>query len=274
MRDWNDTAPQVAIGMEGAPGHQASALKPDGGLDGVGARGGYRNSPTLGGFDQMTARLGGFWDSMLAEGRRWWITSTSDSHRHYTDGGSDFWPGEYSKTYVLARRDYGDILDGLRRGRIFVTTGDLVSAVDVVVQPLRRGGGAQAGVGGEVRVRKGEDVRVTIRVRDPDGENFGGRSPQVARIDLIRSEITGPNPLRAADSNPLARVEKRFTAKDWTREGEVLTMSYTLRSVATSSYVRLRGTNGDELEPAPDPAGENPWDDLWFYANPVFITVE
>jgi len=26
----------------------------------------------MGGFDQMTARLGGFWDSMLGEGRRWW----------------------------------------------------------------------------------------------------------------------------------------------------------------------------------------------------------
>ena len=38
-----------------------------------GARGGYRNAPTLGGFDQMTARLGGFWDSLLGEGRRWWI---------------------------------------------------------------------------------------------------------------------------------------------------------------------------------------------------------
>jgi hypothetical protein len=26
IRNWNDTAPQVAIGMEGAPGHQASSL--------------------------------------------------------------------------------------------------------------------------------------------------------------------------------------------------------------------------------------------------------
>ena len=57
----------------------------------------------MGGFDQMTARLGGFWDSMLGERRRWWITANSDSHIHWTDGGADFWPGEYSKTYVLAK---------------------------------------------------------------------------------------------------------------------------------------------------------------------------
>jgi len=30
----------------------------------------------------------------------------------------------------------------------------------------------------------------------------------------------------------------------------------------------VRGTNGAELEPA----GEDPWSDLRFYANPVFIT--
>ena len=30
LRDWNDAAPQVSVGMEGAPGHQAGGLKPDG----------------------------------------------------------------------------------------------------------------------------------------------------------------------------------------------------------------------------------------------------
>ncbi|MDE0839955.1 MAG: hypothetical protein OSB41_13010, partial [Kiritimatiellae bacterium] len=35
---------------------------------------------------------------------------------------------------------------------------------------------------------------------------------------------------------------------------------------------RVRGTNTKELEPTEDAAGENPWDDLWFYTNPVFVT--
>lgn len=274
LRNWNDTAPRIAVGMEGAPGHQASALKPDGSVKPEGARGGYRNAPTMGGFDQMTARLGGFWDSMLGEGRRWWVTSTSDSHRHYTEGGSDFWPGEYSKTYVLARHDYDDILDGLRNGRVFVTTGDLVSELDVTLAPARgrRDGGAS--IGGELHVRKGQDVRVTIRLRDPAGANFGGRSPAVERIDLIRSEITGPLADHTSDANPHARVEKRFTAADWKRDGEVLTMSYVLKDVRQASYVRVRGTSSAEQEPTPDPAGEDPWSDLWFYANPVFIAVD
>src|SRR5690606_23382614 len=125
----------IAVGMEGAPGHQAIAevaegLGPSNHAQYFGdarPRGFYRGYPTLGGYDQMTARLGGFWDAMLGEGRRWWITATSDSHIHWRDGGGDFWPGEYSKTYILAAKDHDAILESLRAGRVFVTTGDLIS---------------------------------------------------------------------------------------------------------------------------------------------------
>lgn len=274
LRNWNDAAPEVAVGMEGAPGHQANGLKADGSPDpSAGSRGAYVRYPTLGGFDQMTAQLGGFWDSMLGEGRRWWVTATSDSHRHYTEGGNDFWPGEYSKTYVKAQHTYDDVLDGLRNGRVFVTLGDLVSQADVTVQTAD--GRSRAEIGGTLKVRKGSDVTVVIRLRDPAGPNFGGRSPEVARVDLIRSEIGPRLADRAADRNPRARVERRFTAGDWVREGEMISIAYTLKNVVEPTYVRIRGTNrAEELEPEADPPGEDPWSDLWFYANPVFIEVE
>jgi hypothetical protein len=276
LRNWNDAAPEVAIGMEGAPGHQAAGLAPPGKspspATGAG-RGYYRASPTLGGFDQMTARLGGFWDSMLGEGRRWWITATSDAHRHYTDGGVDFWPGEYSKTYVKAVRTHADVIDGLRQGRVFVTLGDLISEADVIVQTAD--GRRRAEIGGTLSVPKGSDVTVVIRLRDPAGANFGGRTPEVARVDLIRSEI-GPRLVdKTTDTNPRARVERRFTTRDWAREGETISIAWTLRNVTEPTYLRVRGTNrAEELEPLPDVQGEDPWEDLWFYANPVFIDVE
>lgn len=269
LRDWNDTAPQVAIGMEGAPGHQADALTPDGQIDPAGVRGIYRRAPTMGGFDQMTARLGGFWDSMLGEGRRWWVTATSDSHRHYSEGGDDFWPGEYSKTYVHARTEAADILDGMRQGRIFVATGDLVSELDVTV----RAGASEAAMGGELSATSGQPIEVTIRLRDPAAPHGGGRTVDVGRVDLILGEVTGPVTNRAADANPTTRVVRRFTAQDWTQDGEVLTMTHTLDAGLSPFYLRVRGTNGEELEPAPDPSGEDPWSDLWFYSNPVFVTV-
>ncbi|MBT6147831.1 MAG: phosphoesterase, partial [Gemmatimonadetes bacterium] len=143
FRDWNDTAPEIAVGMAGAPGHQAKALNRDGTLKKA-PRGSYRNHPTMGGFDQMTARVGGFWDSMLGEGRHWWITSNSDSHINWREGGSDFWPGEYSKTYVWAQRNHDDILDGIRHGRVFVTLGDLISQLQITA----RGGRDRAQIGG------------------------------------------------------------------------------------------------------------------------------
>lgn len=269
LRDWNDTAPRVAIGMEGAPGHQAAALEQDGSINPEGSRGGYRNSPTLGGFDQMTARLGGFWDSMLGEGRRWWVTSTSDSHVHYTDGGSDFWPGEYSKTYVKAVRSHADILDGLRHGRVFVTTGDLVSELDVTAQA----GGERAEIGGALKVSPGDDVLVTIRLRDPAAVNAAGRTPQVSRVDLIVGDVTGSAADRDTASNPTTHVARRFTAADWRQDGEVITITHTLSGLGRDAYIRLRGTSGAELEPEPDPKGEDPWSDLWFYANPIFVEV-
>jgi hypothetical protein len=104
------------------------------------------------------------------------------------------------------------------------------------------------------------------------GPNASGKDSAVARLDLIVGEVTGPRPDRDADQNPSTRVERRFTAADWTRDGEIITIRHTLPASPTPRYIRVRGTNGAELEPTPDPAGEDPWSDLWFYANPVFIT--
>lgn len=281
FRNWNDTAPNISIGMEGAPGHQAGAINPDGTLDPNGARGGYGNvnAPTMGGFDQMTAKVGGLWDSMLGEGRHWWITSTSDSHVNWREGGSDFWPGEYSKTYVKAEKNYDDIMESLRNGNVFVTTGDLISELDVKVQAggkspwfsKSKGNTATIGETLALQGKKSKDVTVTIRIKDPNAANSNGDKPQVKRVDLIMGEVTGKVEDRSTASNPTTKVVKRFTEKDWKQKGEYIEISYKLKDVDKDSYIRLRGTNTDQLEPANDPKGENPWTDLWFYSNPVFI---
>jgi hypothetical protein len=267
FRGWNDTAPDVAVGMAGAPGHQAITLNPDGSLRPY-PRGGYRQFPTMGAFDQMTARIGGFWDSMLGEGRRWWITANSDSHIHYTEGGFDFWPGEYSKTYVFAEKNHDSIIEALRKGNIFVTTGDLISEMTVNVSD----GKNMAGIGEELNPAPGSNVDVTITIRDPNTDNHHGDNPRVSRVDLIVGKVSGRVTDKSLDTNDSTVVVKRFTKKDWQRQGEFLTMTHRLNNVTTSIYVRVRGTSTDELEPEPDPPGEDPWQDLWFYANPIFIT--
>ena len=280
FRRWNDAAPEVAVGMAGAPGHQAIALttSPQFGQT-VGAffqspsddyrvRGAYFGFPTMGGFDQMTAELGGFWDSMLGEGRHWWITANSDSHKHYSEGGIDFWPGEYSKTYVLAHKNHNSILAGLRAGHVFVTTGDLVSEVYVDVAAAEE----RASIGEEITVPLGTRINVSIRILDPISPNGAGQVPTVSRVDLILGEITGLGDDATNNRNASTRVERRFTTTDWKRDGRYLTMHHDI-TVSGSVYVRVRGTNTDELEPLVDPPAEDPWQDLWFYTNPVVIQV-
>ena len=280
VRTNNSVAPEVYRGMEGAPGHQAGTLARDGSpkRDANGRPAGFRGAysrtgaHTFGGFDQMTAIVGGFWDSMLGEGRRFWIVATSDSHAHYADAskpGSDFWPGEYQKTYVHAVRSYPGILDGLRSGRIFAVAGDLISELSVEAKAEEQ----TAGIGETLSVERGKNVSVTIRFRDPATKNTHGDTPKVSRVDFIVGEVRGTSEDPNLNKNGYTRVVSRFTDKQWSRDGDVYTITTSVQRVERALYFRVRGTNTGDLEPAMDTPGEDPWSDLWFYSNPVFIEI-
>ncbi len=318
IRAWNDADPRIAVGMEGAPGHQAAGIPtPEGPGE---ERGYYGNGPgansfpgypleayrTFGGFDWMTARLGGVWDSLLAEGRGWWITANSDSHSVYRDSlvrpagqdtrawfdangqypdpvdsgvpdptRGDFWPGYYSRTWVGATgRDYGAVMDGLRAGRAFVVHGDLVDALEVTVRGAG-GGNAPGTLGEQVRVGRGEDVQVQIRITPRRRPNANGDVPVLRRVDLIAGPVTGPAADRDTQTAPDTTVVQSFEVRG---RGQVV-LDHTFRRVDRPFYLRLRGTDGNfsapgSIEPRLDPAGNSdPWTDLWFYSNPVFVTV-
>ncbi|GLX11455.1 hypothetical protein [Microbispora sp. NBRC 16548] len=205
--------------------------------------------------------------------------TTPVSHVHYDEGGSDFRPGEYSETYVYAGWDYADILDALRNGRIFVTLGDLIDRLDLTV---RRAGkapqhaeanGSSATVGETLTLHgRDRDAEIEVRVREPRTPNAKGQRPHVNRIDIITGRVTGPAADRSSDTNPTTAVAGRYGPGQWRREGDEIVVRHTLRDIDGPMYVRARGTNTDELEPQPDPRGSDPWSDLWFYSNPVFIS--
>lgn len=186
LRNWNDRYPDIAVGMAGAPGHQAATLDRDGNFP----RGayGFGRYPTMGGFDQMTARLGGFWDSMLGEGENGGLPLILIYIFIGERGGIDFWLGEYPKTYVYAHKNYDDIIHGIRSGRMFVTFGDLISELYVTAGSSV----SKAEIGGTVKVESGSSVEVTIRFLDPDALNEGDRNLSVERVDLIVGQVTGP----------------------------------------------------------------------------------
>jgi PHP domain len=340
FRAWRDQGQGVAIGMEGAPGHQNAAV-PDG-FHTAGARGEYGNTAvsvgpsawagyttpnweyyrTWGGFDAFTAMVGGLWDSLLSEGRPWWITANSDSHKvlgdpfvngpiapladgtpaaTFDDSGAylapvevanisaadglsyaDFFPGAFSRNHVGASRfGYRSVLAGLRSGNAWVDHGQLVDDVQVRV---KAGGWDMRGVtlGGTLQVRKGADVVITIDVTPAQQLNNNGDQPHLARVDVIRGLITGVVGDQDTLAAPQTKVVKMF---DVSGRSNRVRLSLTFTGVSESFYLRLRGTDGNRLgagfHPTQDPSGPkidvigsaDPWKDLWFYTNPVFVHV-
>ncbi|NUR48447.1 MAG: PHP domain-containing protein [Hamadaea sp.] len=312
IRGWRDAAPHIALGFEGAPGHQAAGIPSP--LGPGSGRGYYDNSPssasfpgyplesyrTWGGFDWMTSTVGGLWDSLLAEGKPWWITANSDSHSVYGDtsvnGGGDFtangryndavygspailtngdfWPGYYSRTHVgAARRSYAAVMAGLRAGRVWVDHGGLIDGIDVRV--------GTATLGGTYAVRTGRDVQVKIKIKPASSSNWAQFVPRLARVDLIAGEVTGPAADKDVFTTPKTKVVKSFDVSSSTG---TVTLTHTFPDVEKPFYLRLRGTDGkrtavglngptvDPVGPAMDVVGSaDPWQDLWFYTNPIFV---
>jgi hypothetical protein len=265
---------------------------------------------TFGGFDWTTATVGGLWDAMLAEGRGWWITANSDSHANFGDthlaapGGdydgtgrlpdpvdsgraqthADFAPGQFSRTVVGAsRRDLASVMAGIRAGRVWVCMGGLVEdlRVLVVAEDPVPGGYATTGpvtLGGRVRVRRGGTVRLRVTGRQPARPNGGGSVPAVARLDVIDGAVTGAPADPDVFTAPRTRLAASFEPSRV--PGASFAFTFTLPGVSGPRYLRVRGTDGNHhapggLEPRADVPGDaDPWADLWFYTNPVFIDVE
>ena len=151
-----------------------------------------------------------------------------------------------------------------------MTTGDLISELYVNVSS----GDRQARIGGELQIESGDSATINIRFLDPDSLNHNNDNPEVRRVDLIVGEIHGHADDPDTDSHSHTRVAARIESTDWVTEGDYKVMQYRLENISSDHYVRVRGTNGNELEPALDPRGEDPWSDLWFYSNPVRILVQ
>ncbi|MGW0911513.1 PHP domain-containing protein [Streptomyces sp. NPDC002784] len=319
IRGWRDATGadrQIAVGFEGAPGHQAAGLPAPLGM--ARARGIYDNNPgansfagyppesyrTWGGFDWMTATVGGLWDSLLAEGKPWWITANSDSHQVYADtaarGGGDFtangryddpvyagkidvtqgdyWPGQYSRTHVGADGfSYAAVMDGIRAGRIWVDHGQLISGLDVRVS----GGSRWATLGGALHVKKGTQVTLSVDIALAGGPNWAGFTPKLARVDVIQGDMTGEAADKDTLTAPTAKVVKSYEVD---KASGTVRLTYQLGRVDRPLYVRLRGSDGNRsavgaMGAAVDPAGPaidvvgdaDPWVDLWFYSNPVWV---
>lgn len=318
IRGWRDAAPTVAVGFEGAPGHQAAAI-PGPGHERNG-RGYYSNAQnansfpgygpetyvTYGGFDWMTATVGGLWDSLLAEGKPWWISANSDSHQIYNDTRTqgtgnvtttgtrgvpidtgvpipqygDFWPGYYSSTVVGATDfTYPAVMGAIRDGRMYVVHGGLVGALQVTLTPVNE---PSATLGGTALYGNSRRLQLTIDVTLADRPNYHGDLPVLKKLDVIVGQVKGPVSDADSFTAPDTKVVQSFDVPA-TAPGGVVSLTYDFRRVDGPFYVRLRGSDGKRNQvglrgAAIDPSGPrvdalgnaDPWQDLWFYTNPIF----
>jgi len=270
FRDFNNAGPDACFGFEGAPGHQVN-------YEGRGGFGSGAFSGTYGGVGFYTAKVGGLWDALLGEGRRWFNYASSDYHKHWTKCddptnfgtcGDDFYPGEYQKTWVhvegadkdprfhwesrQSRHSLNRVVDGLRSGNSFFVMGDLVDRLEFFAQK----GWEKAPMGSELDLNSSKgasknsgkkDLTLTIRFRSPLVNN-NDYAPVVNHIDLIAGEITGPispsSPDYTKATNESTKVIASFKAGDWKQDVDGYnTIVYEIQDLKKSMYFRLRGTN-------------------------------
>jgi hypothetical protein len=264
FRDFNNAAPDVCFGFEGAPGHQVNDFRGFGNnvqCDASGACTSDDFGGTYGGVGYYSAKVGGLWDALLGEGRRWFNFASSDYHRHYTNsGGDDFYPGEYQKTWVYTvdqdadgQYSLNEIADALRSGNAWFVHGDLVSHLEFEAQNRSD----KAPMGGELTSEGPiRNLKLKIRLKSPETNHCAVdgvfikscAEPRVDHVDLIAGEITGriapTDPSYTNATHPTAKVIASFDAKNLpTDEDGFITIVHHIKDVDRSTYFRLRGTN-------------------------------
>jgi hypothetical protein len=227
LRNFNNAAPQVAFGFETQPGHGASANRGEYQVlrNNFGASVGLVDSvggTTYGGTGVYGAQVGGVWDALLGEGRNFWFFASSDWHNRGSFGPDDrrstqdFQPGEYQRNYTMVRNGADKlrpqtIVDGLRTGNNFASSGQLIDRLAFVACASYPGLGARsnasvealavtaattntditasncATMGEKLVVRPGAEIVVSVVVRDPAGTNnspYTFPNPSLAQIGV------------------------------------------------------------------------------------------
>lgn len=210
LRNFNNAAPNVAFGFETQPGHGASDNRGEYQVRRNNIAGVLTDSvggTTYGGTGVYGAQIGGVWDALLGEGRNFWFFASSDWHNRGSFGpddrrsSQDFYPGEYQRSYTMVRNGSDKlrpqtIVDGMRTGNVFTTSGQLVDRVAFIACASYPGLAARtnasvealavaaatnntdidvsgcATMGEKLKVRSGAEIVVSVVVRDPAGTNF------------------------------------------------------------------------------------------------------
>ena len=170
---WRTNA-DLIIGISGAPGHQRGVP--------LGAYGGTLN--LIDRWDPAVATVGGAWDQLLQQGLDvWGALAPSDVHGAGFEAAQDFWPCEYSETWLYApERTAAGVIDALRAGSFFAVHGQIASEVELLVEA---DGLTRPALAGETLAVPAEmTVVASLRFRAP-ATDWAGQPNRIDAGDLI-----------------------------------------------------------------------------------------
>lgn len=326
IRRLHDLAPEIFFSFEGLPGNQLSGDRGEypavyGGADIMAAK--------VGGiWDALLAE--GRRIFILGNSDFHFKLS---SNALYSSG---YWPSEYAKNYFLAQgENFLDIVSSLRQGNAFTVLGNLITALEfsAQVETPEKCEKKSVHMGGELQVEAGSSVELIIRFKEGQINNYQDieykaesaikrkntgeeaeqsekseqsekaddfyalKHPKLHHLDLIVGRMTGKADDYTSDTNPTAKVLKRFYREHFSEpDAEGFREIKFITSLEESCYFRLRGTNLPPGTPGYTDADGNPLKDkeliksnyknrryffnlinkrnyrsLWFYSNPIFI---
>lgn len=220
------------VGFSGAPGHQ--------GHTNIGAFKGQEK--TIDRWDPAAARIGDAWDQLWQqEIDVWGAYAPSDFHQAGDRGSQDYWPGQFSETWLYApERSAAGVLEALRAGSFFAGHGQQVREVEFQVDSEGLPRAAIAGEAIEVAAGARVTARLSFRLSESDWQQQPGRIDEVELIAVT-----------ADDARIIATRPPAFA---------VTAMSETIDVPSSGLVLRARGRR--RLEDGSS---------LMFYTNPVRI---
>ena len=182
----------LVIGFAGAPGHQGTS--PIGSYD-------YKEH-VIDRWDPVAARVGDAWDTLLGEGLDVWAADApSDFHNDSPDALNDFWPGQFSETWLnVPTRDAVGVLQAYRAGAYFADHGRIVR--DVALEVMAPGLARAATPGEAIAVAAGTTITAALRFDVPAAAWPAAGPNRIDRVEIITIDTDGARV--AAEGPPLA----------------------------------------------------------------------
>lgn len=242
-----DTLPAAFIqhphpGLQFTPEQIRSGLDVGAALVGICVSSGKRDQTPGGGvIHPWAGEVGGFADTLFAEGRRVVLTGDSDLHQPGVQGVERDWPGLYRRTYLYCpERSEAGVFAGLRGGAWYLVVGGLVRELNVTA----RVGDDRATLGEELAANENDSVDVTVEFAE------------TGNLDSL--ELIG-NP------GGETRILAQASGADLLREEATVRWTIQVGAPAGTFFLRVRGT-GTATEPSGDPA--------CFYSAPLWVSAE